>query len=70
MEHTKLHVEIMIVVMCFKDSDALRVGSVLGNLRAWRFRSFLCLSVLLNTIAGDILWATYQIKIYPELTSF
>lgn len=30
---------------------------------------FLCISILLNTIVGDILWATYQIKIYSELAS-
>lgn len=70
MEHTKLHVEIIIAVMCFIDSYAFRVGKVLGNLGSLEILQFSLHIALLNTIVGDIPWATYQIKIYPELTSF
>lgn len=43
--------------------------SLLAIQRAWRYCYFLCISILLNTIVGDILWATYQIKIYSEWSS-
>lgn len=48
----------------------LELAKSLALQGAWRYCSFLCISILLNTIVGDILWAMYQIKIYSELTSF
>lgn len=52
----------------FYSPYALKVGKILhGKLGSLDTRSFLCISVLLNTIVGDILGATHQIMIYLEL---
>lgn len=57
--------------MCFIGSWALKVGKILhGELGSLDIRSFLLISVLLNTIVGGILGATYQIMIYLEFIWF